>query len=143
MTMNWELRGELLEQIGEPAHVLLVKRGVDLVQEAERRWLDHVDREHQRDACEGLLPAREEVDVLQLLPRGLRKDLDAGLQGRIGVLQAKLRPAAAEQSSEDRVKVLLDLVVRLEEELGGLRLDLRGDLLQILARMREVLELAR
>ena len=76
------------------------------------------------------------------LPGRLGEDLDPRLQRRVGVLQPKLRPSAAEQAPEHRVEVLLDLVVGVQEQLGGFRADLAGDPLQVFARVRQVAQLA-
>src|SRR5208337_123580 len=136
------VRGELLQKIREPPHIFLVEGRVDLVQQAEGRRLHHVDGEQERYARERALAAREQIDVLQLLSGRLGEDFDARLQGRLGVLQAKLGSAAAEQPAKHGMEVLLDFVVRVEKELGRFRADFRGDPLQIFPRAGEIPELA-
>ncbi len=56
----------------------------------------------------------------------------------VGIGEAQLGPAAAEEPPEHIVEILLDLVVGLQEELGALVADLVGDLLQVVARLLEV-----
>ena len=76
-------------------------------------------------------------------PGGCAAPSMPGFRRRHRDLQVQLRPPAAEESAKDGVEVLLDLVVGVEEQLGGLRADFRGDLLQILPRVGEIGELCR
>ena len=112
------LADELPEEVREAADVRLVQRRVQLVEQAERRGLDHVEREQQRHGREGLLAAGEQRDALELRAGGLRDDLDAALQDVLGDDELERRPAAAEEGLEGVREVLLDL-------LEGLLLDQR------------------
>lgn len=132
---------ELAQGVHETGDVLLVEGRVDLVEEAERRGLDHVGGEEEGHRRHRLLAARKEADVLELLPRGLREDVDTGLEDVLRVNEPDLASAAAEESAEHVMEVLLDFVVGREEELGRLGPDLLRDALQVVARLLEVGEL--
>mgnify|MGYP003352875984 CR=1 FL=1 len=76
------------------------KRRVHLVEDAERRRLVAEDRQQERHRGQRLLAARKEGERAQLLPRGPRGDLDAGLQHVGLVLQHDVRLAAAEKAAK-------------------------------------------
>src|SRR5450830_351274 len=70
------LLGKLHEERREAVDVRLVERGIDFVEDAERRRLVLEDRDEECDGRERLLAAREESDRLVPLARGLRHDLE-------------------------------------------------------------------
>jgi len=106
-----ELRlvAEAPEHVEEAVDVGIVERRVDLVEQAERRRLDEVDREQQRDRGERALAARHERDALQELAARLGHDLDLGLH-RVLAEEPQLAVAALEQRLEDVLEVLLHLL---------------------------------
>ena len=110
---------ELLELVNEPADVRIVKSGVELVEHAERRWLDHEDREEKRDCRHRALAAGKQRHALRTLARRTRDDVDAALKRILGVLeQHKPRLAAAEEPREHRLEVCVRLLKRLLEHLA-------------------------
>ena len=78
----------------------IIKRRFDLVEEAERRGSDLEDREQQRDCRKSLFAAREQVDILNILARGLNLYLNGTFEYIERILKNKLRLAAAEQLRE-------------------------------------------
>ncbi|MNW16685.1 hypothetical protein D3C71_2156150 [compost metagenome] len=51
------LRGEVVDEAAHPVHVGVVERGVNLVEDADRRGADQEDREDEGQCHEGLLTA--------------------------------------------------------------------------------------
>ena len=78
----------------------IVERRLDLVEEAERRGSDLEDGEQQRDCRKSLFAAREQVDILNILARGLNLYLNGTFKHIERILKNKLRLAAAEQLRE-------------------------------------------
>src|SRR5437868_511205 len=66
------------KHLSETADVGIVERGVDLVEDRERAWVDLVEGQHQGERRERSLPRGEKSHVLQPLARRLDQDLDAG-----------------------------------------------------------------
>ena len=91
--------------------VRVVERRVHLVQQAERRRVQLEEREHERDRGERLLAAREQLDRLVLLARGLREHLHAGVEDLLAG-QVQARVAAAEERREHLLEVLVHHVER-------------------------------
>src|SRR5450759_964080 len=99
------LLGQLHEERREAVDVRLVERGVDFVEDAERRRLVLEDRDEERDGRERLLAAREEADRLVPLARGLRHDLETRVE-RIALVQQMHRGrAAVEEALEHLAEV--------------------------------------
>src|SRR5262249_4746364 len=101
----------------EAPDVGFVQWGVDLVEQAERRWADEKEREHQRGCGERLLPARQEAEVLQLLSRRLHDDLHAGILALLGDAQLQTGGPTREQLGKDRRELLVGRGERLLEAL--------------------------
>src|SRR2546428_254949 len=76
-----ELRavGELAQRLREAPDIALVERGVDLVEDAERRRLHPQDRKEQRRCGEGALAARQLRERTDALAGRPRVDVDARL----------------------------------------------------------------
>ena len=66
---------EFPETIYEPVYIHIVKSRLHLVQNAERCGLCLQYCEHQRDGCQGLLTARQQIDILKPLSWRLRYDI--------------------------------------------------------------------
>ena len=66
------------------------------------------DADQQRERGEGLLSAREQEDVLQLLARRRGDEVDAGLVAVLGVGELHVGLAAAEELGEGDGEVLVD-----------------------------------
>ena len=80
----------------------------------------------------------EQVDALGLLAARSRVDLDLALQRVVGIGQAQVALAAAEERHEDLAEVLTHLRERREEELARRDVDLADRLHQRLPRVGEV-----
>ena len=130
-----------MDEFGEAAHVGLVERSVDLVQDAERRGLELEDADQQRERGQRLFSAREQQDVLQLLARRRSDDVDAALVRilRVGELHEGL--AAAKELREGHREVLVDDLEGLIELHARDVVDLLDRSLGILDRIKEVLAL--
>ena len=76
---------ELPEHLREPADVRLVERRVELVQQAEGRRHDEVEREEKRHGGKRPLAAGKQRDVLEAGARRLHHDLDPALQDVVGL----------------------------------------------------------
>ena len=133
---------ELGKQFHQPAHVLVVEGGIDLVEDAERRWTDTVQREQQRHRGEGALAAGQQGDVLQLLAWRLGVELDAGFEQGFGVGELELGAPAAEQAPEHALELAADIGERLLEQGARLGMDLFGDLAEIARSGLQIVELA-
>ncbi|MPN64428.1 hypothetical protein SDC9_212200 [bioreactor metagenome] len=93
------LPGEFLDEIGIAVDIGIVQRGLDFIEEAERGRLHAQNREGQRNGRQDLLPAGEQIDVLEFLARGLHVDVDAARQD-IAFGQNQLGCAAVEELME-------------------------------------------
>jgi hypothetical protein len=91
MMMNCDFVHELLQQVREAPDVRFVERRVEFVEQAERRGLDHVEREQQRHGGERLLPAGEQRDALEPGAGRLGDDLDAAFQDVVGLDELEVR----------------------------------------------------
>ncbi len=130
------------DELGEAADVGLVERGVDFVEHAEGRGLELEDADQQRERGEGLLSAREQEDVLQLLARGRGDEVDAGLVAVLGVGELHVGLAAAEELGEGDGEVLVDDLEGLVELGVGDVVDLLDGGLGVLDGVEQVLALA-
>lgn len=103
---------EFLEGVHEAADVRVVEGGVELVEHAERRGLDHEDREEERDGRHRALAAGEERDALRTLARGARDDVDAALQRILRVLQQDEARLVLLENAEDPLECGIDIIAR-------------------------------
>src|SRR5437667_5366611 len=132
---------ELREQSDVAAHVRVVERRVDLVEQAERARLGEEDREQQRNGDQRALARRQQVDPLGAFAPRSGVDLDLALERLVLIREAYVAFAAAEQRLKDGSKVLADLGERLEEQrLGGL-IDFARRLLQRVAGGHQIVAL--
>src|SRR5450759_5813977 len=102
------LLGQLHEERREAVDVRLVERGVDLVEDAERRRLVLEDRDKERDGRERFLAARQEADRLVPLAGRLRHDLEARVQGVLLVEEMHRGGPSVEQALKDLTEVEVD-----------------------------------
>src|SRR5688572_20411766 len=113
----------LLRHLGdltdEPADVRVIKRRVDLVQQAERRGTISKDREHERDRGHRFLAAGKQKNVLQAFARGLCNDLYSGFENVVGLEQCHLTLSTAKQLAEEFDKVGVDRLECLLESCSG------------------------
>src|SRR5581483_437618 len=108
------------QELGEPADVRVVERGLDLVEEVERARAGEEEREQERDRAERLLATREEREARHLLAGRPQLDLDAGL---LPVLLGLCQPQAALAAREERRCDLVEVALDGGERLGEARLD--------------------
>ena len=128
-----ELRpiGHRADHLVVSGNVGFVERGIDLVEDAERRGLDLEDGEDERDGRECLLSAAHELDARQLLAGRLRQDVDARLEHVLRVRQPKRRAASTEHPREQLLELLVHRLERLGKEALGLAVHLLDGLLEI------------
>src|SRR5439155_5016621 len=133
-----ELRaiGELAERLRETADVPFVERGIDLVEDAERRRLHAEDREQERRGGEGALAARELREAADALSGGTRVDLDARILRIVGGPERRL--PAVEQALEEDAELAVDRHERRGELLGDRRSQIVGERAQIGHRLLEI-----
>src|SRR5688500_9978985 len=132
---------ELLEEAGEAPDVRIVEWRVRIVHEAEGARLVQIDAEEERDRDQGPLAGGEEVDPLGPFAAGGRVDLDLALEGVVGVGEAELALAAAEEGGEDAGGGRLHRGERLGEAVAGGAVDLADGEDQRLPRAHEVVPL--
>src|SRR5713226_3544443 len=132
---------ELGEQMHVAAHIGIVQRRIDFVQQTERARLREEDGKQERDRHEGPLAGGEQMDPLGPLAAGRGVDLDLALERLVLVREPYVTLASPEQRLKDGAEVLAHLAERLEEQ--GLRrlVDLAGGLLQRVARGHEIVPL--
>ena len=99
-TSSWASWRNSWIRLEEPVQVHVVERGLDLVHHVERRWpaAEHGEQVGQRG--ERALAARQQRQLLHVLPARLGLDLDARVQQVVGVGQHQLAGAAGEQHRE-------------------------------------------
>mmetsp|Transcript_84138 Transcript_84138/g.238696 ORF Transcript_84138/g.238696 Transcript_84138/m.238696 type:complete len:1304 (-) Transcript_84138:58-3969(-) len=133
----------LLHVAGEGADVVRVEGGVHLVQHHEGRLLVRVYGEQERHGRQRLLAAGEQVHVAEALRRGHGGELDAAVEGLLGVLQVQVRRASVRvearrvggEAAVDLPYLARDLLEAVEELfLPGAAhgLELRLDVLDVL-----------
>src|SRR5690606_37936775 len=98
-------------------YVGLIERGVNLVEDAERRRLVLEDCKDQSCGRERLLSAAHQLDVSKLLARRLSNDVDACIEKVIGVSELELSAATLEQTSERLLEQVVDDVEGFLESL--------------------------
>ena len=130
-----------MDELGEAAHVGLVERSVDFVEDAERCGLELEDADQQRECGEGLFAAGEQQDVLQLLAGRRGHDVDAALVGVLGVGELHEGLAAAEELREGDGEVFVDDLEGLVELRARDVVDLLDGGLGVLDGVEEVLAL--
>jgi hypothetical protein len=132
---------QLLVDLQQPAQVGVVQRRLDLVEDVERRrpGLEQRDQERHRD--QRALTAGQQRQPLDLLPRRAGLDVDAGGQHVVGVGEHQPALAAGEQPGEDPLEGLLDVAVRLGEDLLDPLVDLLDDVEQVAPGLLQVVEL--
>src|SRR5439155_20324549 len=108
----------------------VVQRRVHLVEYAEGAGLREENAKKQRERHERALTAREQMNPLRALASRRRVDLDVAIERELGILQAQIALAAAEQRHEDLAEVIANLGERREEEIARRRVDLTNRLLQ-------------
>src|SRR2546425_9609778 len=86
---------ELRQQADVAAHVRVVERRVDLVEQAERARLGEEDREQQRDGDQRALARGQQVDSLGAFAPRRGVDLDFTLEWLVFLFQAAVAFAAA------------------------------------------------
>src|SRR5439155_3792478 len=91
---------QLAQRLREPSDIPLVERGIDLVEDTERRGLHAEDREEKRGRGERALAAGQVRERADALTRRPRIDVDARLLRIIGDAQARL-PTVEEPLEED------------------------------------------
>ena len=97
--------------------------------------------EEQGDGGEGLLPTREQIDVLRAFSWWPGHDLDAGLEDVVLVEEAHLRLAATKEPGECLPEGAIDRVEGFPEPLARGLVDLADGVLQVLHRGGHVLPL--
>ena len=93
----------------EPLNVHVVKRGLDLVEHAERRRPELEYRKVQRDGDERLFAAREQRQRFHRLARRADADVDAAAQHVRRIRQRQLGAAAAEYLAEGLAEIGVEL----------------------------------
>src|SRR6266581_3670297 len=92
---------QLLEDLQQPLQVRVVKRGLDLVKDVERRGPGFEDRDQEGDRGERPLAAGKQRQPLDLLARRPRLEVDAGAEHVVGLGQHQPALPAGEQRAED------------------------------------------
>lgn len=93
----------------------VIERRIDLIQQTERRGFDQENGKDQRHCGQGLFPAGQQGNVLQLFPGGLHDYIDTGFQKVFFVGQSQLRLTAAEQPGKNLLKFAVYQVKRLQK----------------------------
>ena len=102
--------------LGKPAHVGVIQRGLDLVQNAERSRVDGQNRKVAADGHQRLLAARESFQVLDDLARRCHPDANAAGEDIALVFQDQAGLTAAEQLGKDTAKVFVDGTEAVRED---------------------------
>ena len=132
---------QLLVDLQQPAEVGVVERGLDLVEDVERRRPGLEQRDQEGHRHQGALATGEQGEPLDLLAGWPGLHLDAGGEHVAGVGEDEPPLAAREQPREDVVEGRADVGPGLGEDLLDPLVDLRDDVEQVLAGPAEVLEL--
>jgi len=118
--------------------VYVVQRGLDLIEEAERRGVDAQDGEIDRDSDQRLLAAGKRGQVLDDLARGRYFNFNAGFQHVRFIRQVQPRMTAAEQLLENLLEVRVDLLKARREQFLHLAAQLGDHLRQLGLRLFDV-----
>ena len=100
---------QLVQITGKTAHVAVVQRRLNLVQQTERGRLQILNGEQQRDGGQRFFSAGQLHHVLQLFPRRLGNNTDTRLQNVLILQKLQGSLSAAEQLPEYLVKLLRNL----------------------------------
>src|SRR5262249_44887136 len=99
----------LLHELAETLRIVIVERGIDLIEQAERRRIELKQGEHQGQRREGLFAPGEQVNRAVLLAGRLRDDLYSCVEDLVtGQHQARSSPC--EQRREHLAKMPVDLI---------------------------------
>ena len=126
----------------EASDVGFVERRVHFVENAERAGRVAEDGDKQRERGESLFAAGEKQNVLQALARRLRDDVDAGIAGAIGLAEAHLPVAAAEEGLERDGELRVDEGERVFKFCARDFVELVNSELRVLDGLHEVVALA-
>src|SRR5690606_18672637 len=111
-----KLRGvrKLLHQLLEALNVLVVQRGVNFVQDAERAGLAHKDGKQQCHGRKSFFSAGEQGNMLRLFAGRLRHNINAAFQHAVLLSKDQVCAATAKQTAIS----LLEVGANLREGLG-------------------------
>ena len=129
---------EVFQHADKAANVGVVEGSVEFVEEREGTRLDHVDSEKERDSSHGALAAGEQRDVLRLLARRARDDVDATFQHIFAVHQRELSRAAVKQPLEHRLEIDIRFFEGVPEELRGLLVNVLDEIDELGLRASEI-----
>ena len=132
---------KLMQIICVALHVRLVQRRFDLVEQAEGRRLQVLDREKQGDRSERLFSSGQLQHILQLLSRRLCNHTDTGVQNVLILHQLQRSLSASEQFPECLIEFPLDSGKLQPELLPHALVQIRDDLLQVGSGLYQVLML--
>ena len=111
--------GHVSHDIAESAHVVLVQRCIDLIQQAERRWVEIEYGKYERHGGQSLLAARQQVNGAVLLSwrpghdgHACRQDVVAD-ELEVGVPTAEQPGKLLLEAGVDALVGLLEPVARL------------------------------
>src|SRR5579871_4526428 len=123
--------------IAETPDVVLIQRGVDLIQKTEWCRIELENRENQRHGGQRLLTARQQVDGAVFLARGTCHDGNAGREN-IFADQLQVRMTAAEQLRKLLLEAGIDSLERFLEASPGFLVDPAHRLIEGLERRGQV-----
>ena len=129
---------ESLQHADEAVDVTFIKRRIHFIENAERAWPHHVNREQQRDRCHGALASAQQRHALQLFARRFCADLNSAVERIILIEQGQVCAPAAEELAKHFAEVHTHLCERLSEQLPRGRIDLRNHVEQFAARICEI-----
>lgn len=104
------ISGKLADDAVELLDVRVVERGVHLVEDAEGRGFEQVEREEQGGGGERLFAAGELGDGLRALAFGLGDDVDVRFERRVGIAEDEVGGVVlGEERAEHRDEVFAHL----------------------------------
>ena len=122
---------QLLVDLQQPAEVGVVERGLDLVEDVERRGAGLEQRHQERHRDQRPLATGEQREPLDLLAGRPGLDLDAGVEHVVGVGEHQPALAAREQPREGLLEGPLHVGVGLGEDLLDPGVDLADDVEEV------------
>ena len=111
------------QQVAEALDVMIVKRCVDFVEDADRRRIGEEHREDQRQGGECLLATRQQRQHRRLLARRIGDDFEPGFQRIVRFDQLQFRLAAVEQRGEQLAEFLVHRFEGIEQPLAALAVE--------------------
>ena len=135
------LFAELGDEAEEAVQVHVVEGGLDLVHHVERARAATEDGEQERQRGKAALATRQQRQLLHVLARRLRLDLDAGREKVFRVREMQLADATGEQHGEELGEVLAHVGVRGGEHALDLGVDRSDHPGQLAPRRAHVFEL--